>query len=243
MKSQEAPESSKRRSPRLPFIPLRKALGYVETLHKKLACEAVPLPRAVRVLGFDALSGRAYRVLAALKAYGLVSRENDKGVKIRVTEVGAKLVEKAKGENLKVLRLAALEPRPFRRFWFKRPGISEQGLSNLLLKRNFTETGAKRAARVYLANVRFAQLEDADFRESGEVAVPAEWEKASAGGAGELASVEPVTNNITKEQASKQRLRIPLGDDFATVPLALKKEDFYTLMQTLKLWRSQIVTN
>ncbi|MEM0896296.1 MAG: hypothetical protein AAGJ79_05360, partial [Verrucomicrobiota bacterium] len=85
MKSKEAPNPSKNRSPKFPFIPLKKAVEHARTLHQEIGTELVPLPRAVRILGFDALSGKAYRVLAALKAYGLVTRNNEKGVKIGVT--------------------------------------------------------------------------------------------------------------------------------------------------------------
>jgi hypothetical protein len=227
------------RSPRFPFIPLQRALKHTRTLHEQFNTTATPAPKAMKALGLDTMSGKANKVIAALRAYGLITVEKDKVRKIAVTPPGARLSKNPAAPNcLNPLRLAALAPMPFRRLWYNRPGVTEEQLAELFQKRQFTEQGAQRAARIYMANVRFAQLEDPGFRASNNVPPAKLPPKAPA-----AANVRPAGRGAASLPTDgPRRLQVPLGDSFAAIPVGISQDDFKLLMQTLRLWKSTLVS-
>ncbi|MEM7143854.1 MAG: hypothetical protein AAF591_01885 [Verrucomicrobiota bacterium] len=220
------------RSPRFPFIPLQRALKHTLTLQQHFKTAATPAPKAMKALGFDTMSGKANKIIAALRAYGLITVDHQRKVRrIAVTPAGARLAKNPGAQKLlNPLRLAALAPTPFRRLWENRPGITEEKLAATLKKRNFTEQGADRAAKVYMANVRFAQLEDADFRASNNLP-PAP--------APQTVTIPARPPRLRQGAATKpgQKLQVPLGKNFAAIPTNLSEAHFKLLMQTLRIWK------
>ncbi|MEM8955093.1 MAG: hypothetical protein AAGD22_13155 [Verrucomicrobiota bacterium] len=222
------------RSPRFPFIPLQRALKHTLTLHEHFKTAATPAPKAMKALGFDTMSGKANKLIAALRAYGLVTVDKQRVRKITVTPTGFRLAKNFSApKSLNALRLAALAPTPFRRLWENRPGITEEKLAAALKKRNFTEQGAERAAKVYMANVRFAQLEDTDFRASNNLPpapVP------------QTVTIPARPPTLRQGAAAKpgQKLQVPLGKTFAAIPANLSEPHFKLLMQTPRLWKQTL---
>lgn len=258
------------RSPRFPNIPLKRAQKQLATLADQfgLNFQNVPAIRIFGALGFEvspgdsgsrvAGSGRANKVLAAHRAYGLLEVtlvRDEQGRKRRLvtlTRRGRKLATldpQGEKSSLRFLRRAALEPLVFRRVWHRNaPNLTEDELAEALATRGrFTEQGARRAAKVYFANLRFARLDDPDFRKSGDaIAMPAaspdtnQPKNDRTQPPPQLRSVPPSRQEVVAK--GPQRLHIPLGESgSAVIPAGLSDEEFQRLMQTLRLWKPALV--
>ncbi|MEM0968909.1 MAG: hypothetical protein AAF191_03655 [Verrucomicrobiota bacterium] len=230
------------RSPRFPFLGLRKAIEQVHSLMERSGDgkEELAASSIFESLGFHGPSGKANKILAALAAYGLVTKVRVEGEErvFVLTELAKSLAKNKGGKNLARLREAALHPVPFRRIWLNRPQVTEEELMSLFQERGFTEEGAKRATTVYRNNVRFAELDDPQFRASGVVAPLNSPRSRKAGqivgNQGRLpggGSMDPT-----------QGLSLPLRSGVAYIPRGMSEEEFQALMQTLRLWKAQLVT-
>ena len=224
-----------KRSPRFPFLSLEKSLGVIKTLHTKFGDAAAPGPQIAEALGYAGMNGKANKEVAALASYGLILRVGvEEGKRVfKLTARGVELSQSS--ENLEEIRKAALTPRPFHRIWFNRPGVTQSELQSVLVERGFTEEGAARAAQTYCDNVAFADLENAEFRESGVIPKPEPGprRRAKAG--------DDDTSLPASKGAQPQRLVVPVGGATAVIPVGMSPAEFRLLMQTLRLWKEKLI--
>ena len=85
-----------------------------------------------------------------------------------------------------------------------------------------------------MANVRFARLEDPEFRASNNIPSVPKRPQVRADKA-------RVPNAAAPVKEGPQRLQVPLGDSTAVIPVGISEDDFKLLMQTLRLWKPTFV--
>lgn len=146
---------SSNRSPRYPNINLGDAILAVEKIFAKEGRSPVADEVAVQHLGYGGLNGASQKTLSALRKYGLVE---DVSGGVRVSQDAIVIVAN-KGSPESRDRIDAIRRAAFRVELFSdlheafgaRP--SEQNLASQLVVRGFSQEGAPKAARSYLATM------------------------------------------------------------------------------------------
>lgn len=148
------------RSPSYPNMSLRDATVAVGKIEAPYRSAPVDRESAVKLLGYNSLSGPANKALAALASYGLVERAG-KGL-LRVT-TRAKMILHPRDdeERYEGLKAAALEPRLFQeiRDHFEGIVLPEQGVETYLNRQGFNQSAIKSAAKAFLQTMAFLEEE------------------------------------------------------------------------------------
>ena len=236
---------TKERSPRFPFVPLRAALTQLAKLHAAAAGDGITRPEAIRALGFEKPNGRAHRLFAALRGYGLIDAL-EKGV-FAVTPLGKRLLKdpqsRANGPWLAAAREAVLTPPMFRKLWRRARDLDRDQLVEALLQRDFTEQGAEKAAEVFTRNRQIAGLDD--MPDGLEPPVPVRQRVAAKRGRG--AERPGQTGLLDREHPNRplgpprDAVILPLGNKRAVIPTGISQADYDLLLETLSLWKAKIV--
>ncbi len=235
----------KPRSPKFPFIRLERALSFLPKLVQLETSGKLNRITAIKAMGYASFHGAAAKVFAALHAYDLIARTDDALV---VTETGRALAEaKTEKEKLPFLQRAALSPLVYRNIWRRARNSSQEELSALLRERGFTEKGATRAARIYRKNSVLAQLEELDV----EPNLPERGEKTGMGpGRAKKKAVmleQRMRERMRERRMSRQggaqsnSLQLPLSTGKVIVPKRITEDEFQLIMQTLRIWKPQLV--
>lgn len=216
------------RSPRYPFLGLRSAIGMLPKLAELKAENKLNRIEVINLLGFDSFSGQAARTFAAFRAYHLIAPSPDGP---RLTRIGRALLDNP--GDLESLQVAALSPGVFRRIWRRARNASEAELVELLLERGFTADGAGKAASIYRENAGFAQLDSLEV----EPNLPEPAKKRPS---------RKIEEKLRRKLAEASRsgsdpLRLPLGSGNAIIPRAITEEEFDLLINTLQIWKDQLV--
>ncbi len=218
------------RSPRFPFIPLEKAIKHLKSLHESGSISEFRPQQAMQELGFSSMHGRAVKIFAAFRAYDLIEKAKSAGKDERlfsITKVGLKIISSGnEADRLPFLRHAALAPMMFRMIWSRGRDRSSDEINEAMLKRGFTEDGAKRAARVFSKNRDLAKLDELEALPAG---LPDRGPKPQA-------QQDQNHRNVTGG------LNLPLSTGRAVVPTGITEAEFQLLMQTLRLWKDRLVS-
>src|SRR5688500_12996524 len=110
-KAPAAQKTKKHRSPLFPFIPLRKAVERIKTLHEREGRHASRFSVVTQHWGYRLKSSGGPQTLGALRQYGLVTVDDGSGVDrlVRLTDRALRIIlDKREGEAEKAIREAAL---------------------------------------------------------------------------------------------------------------------------------------
>jgi|GEM_PF-1801324 len=235
----------KPRSPRFPFIPLTEAIELLRKLDVCQADKARPLkrPEILKALDYASFHGAAAKTIAAMRAYDLLHKQEDG---IALSPVARTILDaQDEEEKLDALQRAALSPLCYRAIWRQARHGRMPEWKEFLLSRGFTEQGAQRAARIYRTNNELAQLQALELepdlpQRGGKAARPDPQRKIAKKKRARLAERRAPGGGL-RPQFAPESLTLPLSAGTAVIPKGITEEEFDTMMQTLRAWRSQLV--
>lgn len=159
------------RSPRSPFITLRKALERAREFYDANNRHAVRVDSATAAWGYASKSSGGRQTLATLIMYGLL-QDSGSGAdrKVQVTDSAWRyLVDEREEHRLAYLREFALAPKimiELWKAWRDLPPSDAECRSQLRIERGFTEAAAQDLIAIYKDNVALAKLRDSDIMPS-----------------------------------------------------------------------------
>jgi hypothetical protein len=154
------------RSPAFPSIPIDIALARLADFDTHFKWSPARPEKVGDAWGFKN-KAHADRVAAALKYFGLLDYQgNGKDRQIVISEDGRKYLRAQQEETKRdVAKAAALKPKQIAKFWglwrLDRPADSAC-LDELVLKNDFSESGARDFLKVYDATIAYAKPSDHD---------------------------------------------------------------------------------
>jgi hypothetical protein len=148
---------AKVRSPNYPLMSLGPALEAIRPAYKKENRNKMSRSVLAKHMGYNSLNGRALGKIGAVRAYGLIEGS---GEELRITDdaVKALMAPADSQERLDALGLLANRPALFQELRKDFPNTmpSLHNLQYALVKRQFTEDAAEKAAKSYLATMNLA---------------------------------------------------------------------------------------
>jgi len=234
----------KSRSPRFPFLPLEEAVSLLQKLAASTPdSREKPLtrPQLLEACGYASFHGAAVKTIGALRAYDLLQKKED-GHYLSPVAI-AILDAKDPEERLESLQKAALSPLTFRNIWRQNRHSSRDEIQEFLLGREFTETGAKRASKIYKKNSRFAQLRQLELEPELPIRGTTKKKRGGVGPARKRAA-DARRQGAGPPQMGRDPnrfLSLPLSKGPASIPKGITEDEFKMLMQTLRLWKDQLV--
>jgi len=167
------------RSPNYPALTLSDAVEAVKILWEKEKKTAVDVQTIATAWGYSSVSGRVRTKLGALRKYGLVD-DTPNGTKVSDLAVRIIYADQNSEDQLAALREAALRPSLFRELYESHSEASENAIkSYLVVKKGFSDAGAKEAARSFHATVEVSQLEGSSYTPRGTTSEDGEDEMAT----------------------------------------------------------------
>lgn len=153
MSQESTSKIAQERSPRFPSDSLEFCIGKIESAYSEIGRNAVPAETLAKALGFKSLSGASRPLLASLSYYGLLQRV---GHVHRVSELALRIIRPiSDADRVSAIKQASLEPKLVAQIAQEHPDCSESVLASLLIRKGFTEDGAKRAAKIFKDNLEF----------------------------------------------------------------------------------------
>lgn len=157
--------SKKHRSPNYPYLGLKDALAKTELLRQTGGVHAVGLNSAMSAWGLKG-EGTTSSVIAALKAFGLVSVSGEgKHRQMTVSEVARKILIDH-SEKSELLKKAALSPTLYKELWKKfgpdLPPTDKPISEYLIFERQFNEKVVDAVIADFKATITFANLTESD---------------------------------------------------------------------------------
>jgi hypothetical protein len=156
------------RSPRSPFVTLRRALDRAKELFDEHDRHAVRVESATSAWGYGAKSSGGRQTLATLIMYGIL-QDSGSGTdrKVQLTDAAFRyLVDEREEQRAAVIKQLALAPKIMNELWgawgAKPPGDAECR-SQLRIERGFTEAAAQDLLAIYKDNIAFAKLGPSDI--------------------------------------------------------------------------------
>lgn len=152
------------RSPNYPAIGLRAAVDLLSKLWAAEKRSKVPIEVAVQAMGYHGYSGPTRSRVSALRKYGLIDQQGDD---VQITDLGVRIMAPIKaGEREKALREAGSQVELFRELLAQHHDASDQTLVSILLRQEFTESGAKQAIQAYRDTIAFSKLDSVGYNEA-----------------------------------------------------------------------------
>ena len=236
----------KSRSPRFPFLPLEEAIVILQKLKTfSPAGRDRPFtrPQLLEACGYASFHGAAVKTMGALRAYDLLVKKDDGHF---LSPVAMVLLDSDDPDSrVDYLQRAALSPLTFRHIWRWNQQASREEILEFLLERKFTESGAKRACKVYRKNYKFVKLRqlerepelpDRGFHQKRG----AEARRAMGRRTGPLS---PGMRRPLPLSPPENTLSLPLSSGSALIPKGITEEEFQLLIDTLKVWKPQLVAS
>lgn len=159
--NEESTKAKRDRSPNFPVFGLPTALELAGKIYEKEKRAEVSPEIAAKHLGYSTMSGRARRVLSALKAYGLLSEQPNGQLKISEQGMLVMVFREGAPEREAALREMALRPPIFQKL-LQRFGAdlpSDDNLrARLITEYNFLEDGANTLIRAFRESIPFTKL-------------------------------------------------------------------------------------
>jgi hypothetical protein len=184
-----AKEGAKRdRSPKFPYIGLKKALERIEVLHGKVKRYEARIADIAKDWDLSPKSSSTDRNVAALQSFGLIEDSgNGENRKIKLSELGARIIaDQRPGVRESLLAEAALKPpiiSDYHRKWIGGRPDEAHALSQLQFEGGFTAEGARLFLRVFDETIRFIASshseKTADFEEDEDSNAEVEFENGA----------------------------------------------------------------
>ncbi len=158
----------KDRSPSFPFISLPEVIKRLQAFEQTFGRHPAPGIKVGLAWGMKDKSSQAYQILAALKAFGLVSYQGSGSDLKAILTDEARTYLRAQQNSIKseIVKRIALKPTQFNKFWniwgADRPP-DPVCLDQLILQHAFTDSAAHKFLKVYDETVAFAGLSDSDI--------------------------------------------------------------------------------
>jgi hypothetical protein len=163
------PKAARLRSPAYPGIDLEAAIKRAQELYDREHRSAANAEIAVQHWGFKPTSGGGFVVIAALKAFGLISDSGSgKTRKIQLSELALRILLDRRSdstERQEAIKQAALMPKIHASLWTKygREIPSNENLAHeLVFERKFNENSVKDFIKEYRDTIEFAKLSNSD---------------------------------------------------------------------------------
>ncbi len=152
---------TKDRSPNYPALGLSETIELARTLWTKEKRTAVPAEVAAKAIGYKGLSGPARTKLSALKKYGLVE-EDRQGV--HISDLAMRIIHPEHPQEAEsALKEAALKPDLFRELFESHIEASDDALRAHLLRRDFSEAGARHLIAAFRDTLTIAKLSGSGY--------------------------------------------------------------------------------
>ncbi|BBC72540.1 hypothetical protein AEB_P1672 [Altererythrobacter sp. B11] len=150
---------SRMRSPNFPALSLEDAVKAVEAIYDKNRKVLITREDAAKDIGYTGLTGRSMQVLGSLVQYDLL--ENTSKGECRVTQIAEDILHgfpdsKKKDALRKAGHAPALFQSVFDRFDGEIPG--ENAVRSFLIQSGFTNDGADKALKNFLATNRYLEM-------------------------------------------------------------------------------------
>lgn len=151
------------RGPSYPYVGLESAIGLARKIYDYTKRGAAPVESVVTdALGYSATSSSGQKVLAALKAFGLVEDApgtNGKSIKLSQRSIRILLDEPDSNERREEIKSAALSPRWYEHCWKKWGSDMPPAMrSSLLIEHGFVDSTVEGFLKDYRATIAFAGL-------------------------------------------------------------------------------------
>ena len=147
--------AGKIRSPNYPALSLGDAVGAAGKLWEAEKRTAVELRVAAAALGYGSLSGSARVTIAALRQYGFLAGRGN----VQLSNLAVDVLHGSEEQRAAALRKAALNPSLFKQLAQSHLDASATALqSYLITEKQFSEDGARRAAKAFKATLEFAGI-------------------------------------------------------------------------------------
>ena len=163
------PKAARLRSPSYPGIDLESAIKRAQEFYDQEKRNAANAEIAVKHWGFKPTSGGGFVVIAALKAFGLVSDTGSgKSRKIQLTDLALRIILDKRPDSPErdsAIKQAALMPKIHASLWTKyRSNLpSDENLKHeLIFERKFNENTVGDFIKEYRDTIKFAKLADSD---------------------------------------------------------------------------------
>ena len=138
--------------------------------------------------------------------------------------------------NMDALQKASLSPMVFRGIWRRARLASEDEMTELLLARGFTEDGARQTAKIYKTNATLAQLDQLEV----EPVLP---ERSGPNRPGRMIEEKLRQNLLSNSRGQKDAFRLPVSTGVAVIPKGISEDEFTLIIETLQMWKAQIVVS
>ena len=151
------------RSPNYPSISLADAIESARAIWRREKRTAVSGEVIARAWDYKSLSGPVRTKIGALRKYGLLEAHGDG---LRLTDLAMHLIHSQEGsdEYQQAIKEAALKPELFRDLHATHAHASDEALqSHLIVKKGFSDAGAKLAAASYKDTLALAKLKDSGY--------------------------------------------------------------------------------
>jgi hypothetical protein len=156
------------RSPRYPSVSLSDAITATRSLWTKEKRTAVVGDVLAKAIGYKSNSGPARSLIGAMRQYGLLEKH---GNGLRLSEVAMQILHSADGspDQVSAIREAALTPELFRDLDTTHADASEDAITSyLILRRGFSDGGARLAASAYKDTLSLAKPIDKGYTSKRE---------------------------------------------------------------------------
>jgi hypothetical protein len=150
-------KSDQKRSPRYPAISLGDAIAAARSIwarEKRTAIQGAVLAKA---LGYNSVSGPVRTRAASLGQYGLIEKH---GGGLRLSDLAMRIIHSPENspDYKQAVQEAALSPELFRELHASHADASDDAIrSYLILRKGFSDAGARLAAAAYRDNLSLAQ--------------------------------------------------------------------------------------
>lgn len=163
--------ASKMRSPNYPALGLAQALEGADKLWKAEKRTPVSHETAATALGYQSLSGPARVAIGALRQYGFIHKA-DKG-HVRLSDLAVAALHGNPDDKQAALRRAAINPPLFKELSLNHRDASDTAIrSYLITKKDFSEDGARKAAKAFRDTLKLAKPDASGYTPTDEQEKP-----------------------------------------------------------------------
>lgn len=210
------------RSPKYPFISLRKAEERAKTFWAKHRKEGARVSTVADTWGYGVKSSGLQQTVGALKQYGLL---DDAGSgddrKVQLTDLGIRLIaDNRPGARESALKEAAMRPRLFQEYrrWIDDPPSEAHCLSELELDRGFNPLAARTFWKALMDTAAYAGL-----REDGGSSVDPDEELVDEERPAASVAAEQPPAPASSGEALPSRLKVEIGENVIMVSAVLRE--------------------
>ncbi|MEF3367256.1 hypothetical protein V3H18_11995 [Methylocystis sp. 9N] len=188
---------------RFPFIPLRKAIDRARDLWAAIGDHSAISSDVVKIWGYSEKASGGIQTIAALRYYGLIVSVTSGHVrKLKFSDRGRNyFLDERPEKHAEAHKFFALHPKAMMALWEEwkaAPPAEPIARSALKVDFGYSENNARELLAIYLDNIQFAELGNADKISAGE-ADSAEPED------------EPVENLSQRSESARVESTAPVG--------------------------------